>query len=74
MKSRLDSRGPKIDTERCVQQAGGRYDLILASAQRLREMKRVHRDDPNRTVTCVDALLEVQEGHVPVVDYLLKVK
>ena len=74
MKSRLESRGPKIDTEKCVREAGGRYDLILATAQRLREMKRVHREDPNRTVTCVDALLEVQGGHVPIVDYLLKVK
>ena len=75
MKSKIDSRGPVIDTEACVRQAGGgRYDLILIGAQRLRELKRLHREDTTRYVTCVDALLEVQNGQVNLADYLAKIK
>jgi hypothetical protein len=74
MKPRIDSRSPIIDTERCVRQAGGgRYDLVLVAAQRLRELKRQHRED-NKYVTAIDALLEVQGGQVNIVDYLAKVK
>jgi hypothetical protein len=75
MKTRIASRGPEIDTEVCVRQAGGgRYDLILIAAQRLRELKRIHREDAARYVTCVDSLLEVQNGQVNLEDYLAKVK
>jgi DNA-directed RNA polymerase subunit K/omega len=75
MKVRIASRGPVIDTESCVRQAGGgRYDLVLIAAQRLRELKRVHRNDTNRYVTCVDALMEVQSGQVDITDYLAKVR
>ena len=75
MKARILSRGPEIDMEQCVRQAGGgRYDMVLIGAQRLRELKRVHREDTSRYVTCVDALLEIQTGQVSLVDYLAKVK
>ena len=75
MKARILSRGPEIDMEKCVAQAGGgRYDMVLIGAQRLRELKRVHREDTNRYVTCVDALHEIQAGQVSLVDYLAKVK
>lgn len=75
MKPRIASRGPTIDTEQCVRQAGGgRYDLILIAAQRLRELKRIHRENTSRYVTCVDALIEVQDGQVNLTDYLAKVK
>lgn len=75
MKPRIASRGPEIDMEKCVQQAGGgRYDMILIAAQRLRELKRIHREDTSRYVTCVDALREIQTGQVNLVDYLAKVK
>ena len=74
MKSKIDSRTALIDTEQCVRQAGGgRYDLILIAAQRLRELKRQHRDD-NKYVTCIDALKEIQDGQVNLADYLAKVK
>jgi hypothetical protein len=46
----------------------------LIAAQRLRELKRVHREDTTRYVTPVDALMEVQAGQVSLVDYLAKVK
>jgi len=75
MKSRIDSRGPVIDTEKCVREAGGgRYDLVLIGAQRLRELKRVHKENVTRYVTCVDALIDVQAGLVGLEDYLAKVK
>jgi len=75
MKARIASRGPEIDMDKCVAQAGGgRYDMVLIGAQRLRELKRVHREDTTRYVTCVDALHEIQAGQVSLVDYLAKVK
>jgi hypothetical protein len=75
MKPRIASRGPEIDTEKCVRQAGGgRYDMVLIGAQRLRELKRIHREDTARYVTCVDALYEIQSGQVNLADYLAKVK
>jgi hypothetical protein len=74
MKPRIASRGPGIDTEACVRQAGGgRYDLVLIGAQRLRELKRQHRES-GRYVTPVDALIEIQAGQVNLADYLAKVK
>jgi DNA-directed RNA polymerase subunit K/omega len=73
MKARIDSRSPVIDTEACVREVGGRYDLVLIAAQRLRELKRQHRED-NRYVTAIDALLEVQTGQLDLVDYLAKIK
>ena len=75
MKPRIASRGPDIDMEACVRQAGGgRYDMVLIGAQRLRELKRIHREDTTRYVTPVDALMEVQGGQVNLEDYLAKVK
>ena len=32
MKPRIDSRTSQIDTEKCVAQAGGRYDMVVAVA------------------------------------------
>jgi DNA-directed RNA polymerase subunit K/omega len=53
--------------------AGGRYDLVIAAAQRLREMKRRARET-NTFVTPIDALKEVQSGTFNMTDYLIKVK
>jgi DNA-directed RNA polymerase subunit K/omega len=74
MKPRIESRSSQIDTERCVDYCSGRYDLVIAAAQRLRELKRQHREDNTRYVTAIDALLEVQSGHLNVIDYIAKVK
>lgn len=73
MSTRIESRSTQIDTERCVANAGGRYDLVVAAAQRLREMKRRARET-NTHVTAIDALLEVQSGTFSMTDYLVKVK
>jgi DNA-directed RNA polymerase omega subunit len=73
MSVRIESRSSEIDTERCVDHAGGRYDLVIAAAQRLREMKRRGRET-NAYVTAIDALLEAQAGQINMTDYLVKVK
>lgn len=73
MSTRVESRSSEIDLERCVKNAGGRYDLVIAAAQRLRELKRRHRDD-NKHQSSIDALLEVQQGQLNMLDYLAKVK
>lgn len=71
--SRIDSRSPVVDTEACVRYAGGRYDLVIAGAQRLRELKRRARET-NQHVTAIDALLEIQNGQLSIIDYMAKVK
>ena len=73
MKPRIDSRTSQVDTERCVDHAGGRYDLVIAAAQRLRELKRRGRET-NAYVTPIDALLEMQAGQIDMIDYMAKVK
>lgn len=70
---RIESRSGEINTERCVENAGGRYDLVIAAAQRLREMKR-RAKETNQYITAIDALKEVQSGTFNTIDYLAKVK
>jgi DNA-directed RNA polymerase subunit K/omega len=73
MGTRIESRSTEIDTERCVANAGGRYDLVIAAAQRLREMKR-RANETKTSATTIDALKEVQSGTFNMTDYLIKVK
>jgi DNA-directed RNA polymerase subunit K/omega len=73
MTLRIESRSAEIDLERCVQHAGGRYDLVVAASQRLREMKR-RAKETNSFVTPIDALKEVESGTFNMIDYLIKVK
>lgn len=73
MSTRIESRSTEIDLERCVTHAGGRYDLVIAAAQRLREMKRRARET-NGIATTIDALKEVESGAFNMTDYLAKVK
>jgi DNA-directed RNA polymerase subunit K/omega len=73
MAVRIESRSSEIDTERCVAMAGGRYDLVIAAAQRLREMKRRARET-NQYVTPIDALKEVESGTFNTMEYLIKVR
>ena len=73
MGTRIESRSTEIDTERCVANAGGRYDLVIAAAQRLREMKR-RANETKTLATTIDALKEVQSGTFNMTDYLIKVK
>jgi DNA-directed RNA polymerase subunit K/omega len=69
----IASRSGEIDMERCVENAGGRYDMVIAVSQRLREMKRRARET-NEFVTPIDALKELQAGQLNMLDYMAKVK
>lgn len=61
------SRGPSIDTEKCVSQAGGnRFDLVLIASVRAKELSRRHRQAELTTLlhAPVSALLDIQEGKI----------
>jgi DNA-directed RNA polymerase subunit K/omega len=74
MKPIVDSRSTQIDLEKCVGLAGGsRYDMVIAVSNRLRELKRRARET-GAYVTPVDALLEMQEGKINMLQYMSKVK
>ena len=73
--SKLGSRGPDIDTERCVDSVGGnRFNLVLIAANRAREIKHREKDSSTYKPACVTAMLEIQEGRVDAKRYLMKVK
>ena len=74
MRRRVESRGPLIDTELCTKMAGNaRFDLVLIASERLRELRRQHKDS-GKYITPVDALLEIQEGKVDAVAYMAKIR
>jgi hypothetical protein len=67
------SRGPSVDVEKCVENSGkNRYDLILFASAHLRELRRKHRENPDRYITAVDSLKEIETGQVKITDYLRK--
>lgn len=77
MKTTILSRGPQIDTEKCVRNVGmGRFDLVLIAAQRAREIRRHNKESSQyeHTHSIVTALLEIQEGGIDPIEYLRKVK
>jgi DNA-directed RNA polymerase omega subunit len=59
-----ESRGTQVDTTKCVDQIGNRFDLVLAAAARAREIKRLnkHSERYEHKHALVTALLEIQEG------------
>jgi DNA-directed RNA polymerase omega subunit len=62
-----ESRGPNIDTEKCVELAGGnRFNLVLIATVRARELSRRHKaaELTTQVNAPVSALLEIQEGKV----------
>lgn len=62
------------DTDKCVTNIGNRYDLILVSSQRVRELMRGHKPKlTTKSKPCVAALEEIEAGLIGR-DYLKKVK
>lgn len=62
------------DTDKCVEMAGGRYDLVLIASQRARELLRG--DKAKLTTTAkpvVAALQEIEQGLIGR-EYLKKIK
>jgi hypothetical protein len=69
-----ETRASEVDVEKCIDKTGfGRFDLVVAAAQRVRELKLRARES-GAHVTAVDALLEAQNGQLNVIDYMAKVK
>ena len=63
-----------VDTDRCVNNIGNRFNLVLAAAQRARELKRGHRKlTSGSDGNIITALKEIEEGHVGV-ELLRKIK
>ena len=63
----IQSRGPSIDTEKCVEQAGGnRFDLVLIASVRAKELSKRHRQAELTTPlhSPVSALLDIQAGKI----------
>lgn len=70
------SRGPTVDMEKCLAQAGGnRYDMIIIAAQRAREIARKHRADERKDAAypIVNALKQLEAGEYGR-EYLNKVR
>ena len=62
-----ESRGPNIDTEKCVELAGGnRFNLVLIATVRARELSRRHKaaELTTQVNAPVSALLDIQEGKI----------
>lgn len=69
-----ETRASEVDVEKCIDKTGfGRFDLIIAASQRVRELK-IRARESGAHVTAVDALLEAQNGQLNVLDYMAKVK
>jgi DNA-directed RNA polymerase omega subunit len=67
------SRGPNVDTDKCVTNVGGRFDLVLIATARAREIARQTRENPVYVNANISALLEIQEGKIGR-EYLKKVR
>ena len=68
-KDKILSRGPEIDTQKCVRMVNdNKFVLVLVAAQKARELRRHNHDDHG----CVSALLEIQNGRVDTQEYLNK--
>jgi len=63
-----------VDTNKCVENIGNRFNLVLVASLRVRELKRGHRklvnSSDNHTIT---ALQEIEEGLITA-DYLKKIR
>ena len=69
-----ETRATEVDVEKCIAKTGfGRFDLVVATAQRVRELK-IRARESGQHISAVDALLEAQNGQLNVIDYMVKVK
>ena len=69
MAEKFQSRGPNLDTDKCVENFGNnRFNMVIGAALRAKEIKRNNRESSKfeHTHPCMTALLEIQEGKVGV--------
>jgi len=67
------SRAPQVNVQKCVENTGSQFDLVLIASHRVREMRRAQRNKAETPKGVIDALLEIQEGKVDAQEYLDKV-
>lgn len=76
MKTPIINRGCEVDTDKCVQNAGGnRFDMILIATIRAREIARQNRESlkHEHRHSVVTALLEIQDGKIDK-EYLKRIR
>lgn len=64
---KTDSRGPLVDTQKCLDNVGGnRFELVLIASVRSRELSRRYKNSEQDTYVnaSVSALLDIQEGKI----------
>ncbi len=62
-----------IDTNRCVENIGNRFNLILVAGARVRELRRGHAKKVlENNSPSITALREIEQGHIGK-DYLKKI-
>ncbi len=61
-----ESRGPSIDLEKCVEQSGNRYKLVIEAAALARDIKRKNRHSPYREhqFPQLTSLKKIENGEV----------
>lgn len=61
-----ESRGPTVDLEKCVEQSGNRYKLVIEASALTRDIKRKNRHSPYREhkFPQLTALKLIEEGKV----------
>jgi DNA-directed RNA polymerase omega subunit len=65
MKTEQNKNRHMVDTDKCVENIGNRFNLVLVGAQRARELKRGHRKlTTGSDGTIITALKEIEEGRV----------
>lgn len=75
MKLRKVDRHSMFDVEKAVQNINNsRYDLVMVTAQRTRELRRKSMREDKHHVCIGDALLEAQNGQIDADAYMAKVK
>lgn len=74
MKQLPTTRAGTVNVEKCVEVCGNRFDLIIISTIRTNELRKQHRHSPDKYISAIDALLEIQEGKLDPVKYLKRVK
>ena len=63
-----------IDTDKCVEQIGNRFDLVLVASARVRELRRGHaKQVSGQNSPTITALKEIEAGHIGR-DYLKRVR
>ncbi len=62
----LESRGTQVDIEKCAENAGNMFDLVIAMSARAREIKRLNKHSPHREhqYPVITSLLELQSGQI----------